>query len=197
MYEAIAANRRRTAVLVVVAIALLGVVGYALGYVYSTGPAGMVFALGFAAIASWGSYRYGDRVVLASTRAREVTPADAPRLHNIVEGLAIAAGLGGFLVEHLFQVGHAAQISFCRGQQAVIDLCCSVGFMGLEQGQHLLAGAEVFLAGTTNRFQGLATAAGEGAVGQLLLQHADLGAGGLHLGRQVGVQLRVVVGLGQ
>ena len=93
MYEAIAANRRRTAVLVVVAIALLGVVGYALGYVYSTGPAGMVFALAFAAIASWGSYRYGDRVVLASTRACEVMPADAPRLHNIVEGLAIAAGV--------------------------------------------------------------------------------------------------------
>jgi heat shock protein HtpX len=32
-------------------------------------------------------------VVLASTRAKEVTPEEAPRLHNLVEGLAIAAGL--------------------------------------------------------------------------------------------------------
>jgi heat shock protein HtpX len=31
--------------------------------------------------------------VLASTRAREVTAEDHPRLHNIVEGLAIAAGI--------------------------------------------------------------------------------------------------------
>ena len=79
MYEAIAANRRRTFLLVTIAIALLGAVGYALGWVYSTGPTGMVFALAFAGVASWGSYRYGDRIVLASTRAREVSPADAPR----------------------------------------------------------------------------------------------------------------------
>ena len=30
--------------------------------------------------------------MLASTRAKEVTKEDAPRLHNIIEGLAIAAG---------------------------------------------------------------------------------------------------------
>src|SRR5207247_7175064 len=42
---------------------------------------------------SAGSYFYGDRIVLASTRARAVTPEQQPRLHNIVEGLAIAAGV--------------------------------------------------------------------------------------------------------
>ena len=31
--------------------------------------------------------------MLASARAREVTPQDEPRLHNIVEGLSIAAGI--------------------------------------------------------------------------------------------------------
>jgi len=40
-----------------------------------------------------GAYRYGDRVVLASARAKEVTPEEQPRLHNVVEGLAIAAGI--------------------------------------------------------------------------------------------------------
>src|SRR5438034_8097209 len=42
---------------------------------------------------SAGSYFYGDRIVLASTRARAVTPEQEPRLHNIVDGLAIAAGI--------------------------------------------------------------------------------------------------------
>ncbi|MFM8944460.1 MAG: M48 family metalloprotease [Actinomycetota bacterium] len=93
MYEAIAENRRRTVVLVGAAIALLGAVGYALGYLYSTGPTGMVVALAVASLASWGSYRYGDRIVLRSTRAKEVTAEEEPRLHNIVEGLAIAAGI--------------------------------------------------------------------------------------------------------
>ena len=41
---------------------------------------------------SLGSYFYGNRIVLASTRAKEVSKEDAPRLHNLVEGLAIAAG---------------------------------------------------------------------------------------------------------
>ena len=40
-----------------------------------------------------GAYFTGDRLVLASARAREVTPEEEPRLHNIVEGLAIAAGV--------------------------------------------------------------------------------------------------------
>ena len=42
---------------------------------------------------SLGSYFSGDQMVLASTRAKEVTAEEAPRLHNIVEGLAIAAGV--------------------------------------------------------------------------------------------------------
>src|SRR4029079_18416525 len=34
-----------------------------------------------------------DKAVLASTRAKKVTPEQEPRLHNVVEGLAIAAGV--------------------------------------------------------------------------------------------------------
>jgi heat shock protein HtpX len=42
---------------------------------------------------SFSSYRYGDRLVLRAARARRVTPQEEPRLHNIVEGLSLAAGL--------------------------------------------------------------------------------------------------------
>ncbi|HEU4354563.1 MAG TPA: M48 family metallopeptidase, partial [Actinomycetota bacterium] len=61
--------------------------------VMTSSPVGLVLALVVAIVMSVGSYFYGDRVVLASTRAREVSPQDQPRLHNIVEGLAIAAGV--------------------------------------------------------------------------------------------------------
>lgn len=92
MYEQIASNRRRTWLLVAGALVLLGAVGYVLGMVYASGPAGLVIALVIAGLMSIGSYRYGDRMVLASVRAWEVTAEDEPRLHNIVEGLSIAAG---------------------------------------------------------------------------------------------------------
>ena len=93
MYEQIAANRRKTILLIVGAIVLLGAVGYVLGLWYSNGPAGLVGAGALAIVLSLGSFFGGDRLVLASTRAKEVTPQDQPRLHNIVEGLSIAAGI--------------------------------------------------------------------------------------------------------
>jgi heat shock protein HtpX len=92
VYEQIASNRRRTWLLVAGALVLLGAVGYVLGMLYASGPAGLVVALVVAGLMSIGSYRFGDRMVLASVRAREVTAEDEPRLHNIVEGLSIAAG---------------------------------------------------------------------------------------------------------
>lgn len=93
MYEQIAANRRKTILLIVGAIVLLGAVGYGLGYWYGSGPAGLVGAVALALVLSLGSFFAGDRLVLASTRAKEVSPQDQPRLHNIVEGLSIAAGI--------------------------------------------------------------------------------------------------------
>lgn len=93
MYEVIASNKRRTVVLVLGALLLLGALGYFIGYLSYSGPAGLVVALAIALVMSIGSYRYGDRIVLASARAREVTPDEEPRLHNIVEGLSIAAGI--------------------------------------------------------------------------------------------------------
>jgi heat shock protein HtpX len=93
VYEQIASNRRRTWLLIAGAVILLGAVGYVLGLIWQSGPAGLVIALVVAIALSIGSYAYGDRVVLASTRARPVTPDEQPRLHNIVEGLSIAAGI--------------------------------------------------------------------------------------------------------
>ncbi len=93
MYEQIAANKRKTFVLIFGAIVLLGAVGYVLGLWYGSGPAGLIGAVALALVLSLGSFFGGDRLVLASTRAREVTPQDQPRLHNIVDGLSIAAGI--------------------------------------------------------------------------------------------------------
>jgi heat shock protein HtpX len=93
LYEQIASNKRKTVVLIVGAILLLGAVGYVLGLFYATGVVGLVGAVALALVMSLVSFFSGDRIVLASTRAKEVTPQEQPRLHNIVEGLSIAAGI--------------------------------------------------------------------------------------------------------
>ena len=93
MYEQIAANKRKTIALFVGAVLFAALIGLAIGYFYGSGPGGLVIALVVAVVLSLTSYFSGDKLVLASTRAREVTPQEQPRLHNIVEGLAIAAGV--------------------------------------------------------------------------------------------------------
>jgi heat shock protein HtpX len=93
MHEQIAANKRRSVLLVVGAFIFFGAVGALLGYLFGTGITGIVIALVVATVLSVTSYLYGDRLVLASSRAREVTADEEPRLHNLVEGLAIAAGI--------------------------------------------------------------------------------------------------------
>ena len=93
MYEQIASNKRKTGVLFFGAIVFAALIGLAGGYLLGYGPWGLVIAIGVAVAMSLASYFAGDKMVLASTRAREVTPQEQPRLHNLVEGLAIAAGI--------------------------------------------------------------------------------------------------------
>jgi heat shock protein HtpX len=93
LYEQIAANKRKTFLLIFGAIVLLGAVGYVLGLFYASGVVGLVGAVALALVLSLVSFFRGDRIVLASTRAKEVTQQEQPRLHNIVEGLSIAAGI--------------------------------------------------------------------------------------------------------
>ena len=94
MHEQIAANKRKTFLLIVLAIAFLSAIGWIIGYFFLYGgTTGLIIAAILAIGLSLGSYFYGDKIVLRSTGAKKVTPEQEPRLHNVVEGLAIAAGV--------------------------------------------------------------------------------------------------------
>jgi heat shock protein HtpX len=93
VYEQIASNKRKTILLIVVSFVLLSAVGYAIGWISGVGWVGLGIAVVVAVFLQLGSYFSGDKLVLRSTRAREVSSEDEPRLHNVVEGLAIAAGV--------------------------------------------------------------------------------------------------------
>jgi heat shock protein HtpX len=94
VHEQIAANKRKTVLLFIAAIAFTALIGYAIGFLFfQGGVVGVVLATILAVALSLGSYFAGDRIVLASTGARGVTAEQEPRLHNIVEGIAIAAGV--------------------------------------------------------------------------------------------------------
>ena len=96
MYEQITRNKIRSFLLVFVVLVLAGGMGWLLGAWLGSGPAGWVglaIALGIAAVMSFVSYRYGDRLVLRVSRAVAADRERYPKLHNLVEGLTIAAGM--------------------------------------------------------------------------------------------------------
>lgn len=81
-------NMLKTTVLLAVLTGLLVLIGD-----YFGGPGGMIIAFLFAVILNFGSYWYSDKIVLKMYGAREVTPAESPNLHRIVDGLAMKAQL--------------------------------------------------------------------------------------------------------
>jgi len=97
MYEQIARNRRASWLLAGLVVAILAVLGFAIGYATIGGTQGGIGLLGvFGVVAiAWSviGYYTGDKMVLAVSGARHVTHADEPRLYNVVEEMTIAAGL--------------------------------------------------------------------------------------------------------
>ena len=96
-YSQAAANRRNSFVLVVVIVALLAALGAAIGYGTTgavEGTIGWLGIFGIVAIASsFLGYFSGDQVVLAASRARPASEAEAGQLFNVVRELTLAAGI--------------------------------------------------------------------------------------------------------
>lgn len=57
------------------------------------GKSGMVIAFFFAVIMNMGAWWFSDKIALKMSGAREVSPAEAPDLHRIVDTLALRASL--------------------------------------------------------------------------------------------------------
>ena len=93
MYDLIAANKRRTVLLIAAFVGLVVAVGAAVGILVGYGLAGTLIALGLAGAMAFASYWKSDAVALAISRARPADPETYKRLHNLVEGLCIASGL--------------------------------------------------------------------------------------------------------
>ena len=93
MFEQDAANKRRTVLLIVAFVLVLAAVGAVVGYLAGFGPYGVVIALAVSGAVAFASYWKADKVALAVSRAKPADIEEYKRLHNLVEGLCIAAGL--------------------------------------------------------------------------------------------------------
>jgi heat shock protein HtpX len=92
-----AVNRRNSILLVIAVMAFLAALGFTIGFGTSGKVAGgfavTAGAIVLATLLSVGSYFGGDQLVLATSGAKEVDQKSAPQLMNVVQEMALAAGI--------------------------------------------------------------------------------------------------------
>jgi heat shock protein HtpX len=93
LFDQITANKRRSVLLVLAFVFVVGLAAWGFNALIGYGPFGVLIALVFAAGAAGLSYWKSDAVALAMSHAQPADPVTYARLHNLVEGLCIAAGL--------------------------------------------------------------------------------------------------------
>ena len=93
MYEQIAANKRKTFVLIFGFVVLLALVGVAFNFLLSGGTVGIVIVAVIVIVSSTLSYFNSDKAALAISHAKPADPHEYARLYNLVEGLCIASGI--------------------------------------------------------------------------------------------------------
>jgi heat shock protein HtpX len=115
--ERISRNRRNSLLLIAAFLAFITLFGYIIGWAWLGDPtralAGLVFALVVGVVVGLISYYGGDKLMLAASRAREITHDDAPVLFNVVEEMSIAAGLP---MPKVYIVDDSAPNAFATGR---------------------------------------------------------------------------------
>ena len=121
MFEQISENKFKSGLLVFCFIVLVFGLVWLLQYLLGLGTAGFVAALLVASLSAFISYWASDKIVLTISRARPATKEDFPYLHNVVEGLSIAAGIP---VPRCYVIDDTAPNAFATGRNPQHSVIC-------------------------------------------------------------------------
>ena len=121
MYEQISRNKWKSAALILFFVAFIFLLTWFFEYVTGWGKGGLVLAvvvaMGMAAV----GYYASDKIVLTISRARPATKDEFPYLYNVVEGLAIAAGLPA---PRCYVIDDTAPNAFAAGRKPETAVIC-------------------------------------------------------------------------
>lgn len=93
LYDLIAANKRKTFLFILITSLFLGGMGYVIVQVMDWGVGGYVFFALFIIIYNIVLYYNSDKIALRATGSVPADPDEFRMLHNVVEEVAIAAGI--------------------------------------------------------------------------------------------------------
>ncbi|MFC1544363.1 M48 family metalloprotease, partial [Gemmatimonadota bacterium] len=110
----IAANKRRSGMLVLLFIILIAALGWLIGEAWMGEGIGFLGIFGiFAIVYSLVAFYAGDRMVLAVSGAKRIYKKDDPELWNVIEELCLA---GGLPIPAIYVIEDTAPNAFATGR---------------------------------------------------------------------------------
>lgn len=112
MYNAIASNKRNTVIIMATFVALIGAIGWAVGYYYNDQSI-MYMTIAIASIYAVIQYFIASSLAVMMTGAKPINKSDNPRLYRIVENIAITIGAP---VPKIYVIDDSAPNAFATGR---------------------------------------------------------------------------------
>ena len=112
MYQAIAANKRNTLLIMAVFVGIISAIGFAVSYFYGNTSI-TYWVIGGAALYALIQYFAASSLAVAMTGAQEIEKKDNPRLYRVVENLSITLGMQ---MPKVYIINDSAPNAFATGR---------------------------------------------------------------------------------
>ena len=112
MYQAIAANKRNTLLIMAVFVGIISAIGFAVSYFYGNTSI-TYWVIGGAALYAIIQYFAASALAVAMTGAQEIEKKDNPRLYRVVENLSITLGMQ---MPKVYIINDSAPNAFATGR---------------------------------------------------------------------------------
>lgn len=112
MYQAIAANKRNTLLIMAVFVGIISAIGYAVSLFYGNTSI-TYWVIGGAALYALIQYYAASKLAIAMTGAQQIEKRDNPRLYRVVENLSITLGMQ---MPKVYIINDSAPNAFATGR---------------------------------------------------------------------------------
>jgi heat shock protein HtpX len=112
MYQAIAANKRNTLLIMAVFVGIISAIGFVVSYFYGNTSI-TYWVIGGAAVYALIQYFAASALAVAMTGAEEIEKKDNPRLYRVVENLSITLGMQ---MPKVYIINDSAPNAFATGR---------------------------------------------------------------------------------
>lgn len=121
-YEQIDQNKRNTLLIIFIFLIVVGIIAYVFGQASDVGYSYVIPAFGFSLFSSFGSYFFGDQIILTLSGARPADKTHDFNFFTVAENLSIGSGTE---MPKLYVIDDSAPNAFATGRDPSHAIICA------------------------------------------------------------------------